>query len=151
MELTERTLLFIKPDGVVRGLVGEVIKRVELKGLKLVGLKLKLMRREEAEEFYNVHRGKDFFDKLVDHVTSSPIVAMVVEGRDAISVVRKLIGSTDPKLAPPGTIRGDLGLSLTKNVVHASDSLESAEREIKLLFKDDEIYNYERADTSWLS
>ncbi|RLF11457.1 MAG: nucleoside-diphosphate kinase [Thermoprotei archaeon] len=147
----ERTLLLVKPDGVVRGLIGEVIRRVEAKGLKIAGLKLKWLSKEEAEELYSVHKGKAFFNDLVSHITSSPVVAMVVEGEKAIEVVRRLIGSTDPKSSPPGTIRGDLGLSLTKNVVHASDSLESAQREIKVFFKDNEIYSYDRADAFWLS
>lgn len=146
----QRTLLMVKPDGVVRGLVGEVIRRVEAKGLKIVGLKMLWMDRSMAEEFYSVHRGKPFFKQLVDHVTSAPIVAMVVEGEDAVDVVRRMIGSTDPKQAAPGTIRGDLGMSLTKNVVHASDSPESAEREIKLLFSEGDLVSYDRADEGWV-
>ncbi|RLF16677.1 MAG: nucleoside-diphosphate kinase [Thermoprotei archaeon] len=146
----ERTLLMVKPDGVVRGLIGEVLKRVESKGLKIVALKMLWMDRALAEKFYSVHKGKPFFNQLVEHITSAPIVATVVEGEDAVNVVRRLIGSTDPKQAPPGTIRGDLGLSLTKNVVHASDSIESAEREIGLLFSDNELLSYNRADEEWV-
>jgi len=148
--LVERTLLMVKPDGVVRGLIGEVLKRVESKGLKIVALKMLWMDRALAEKFYSVHKGKPFFNQLVEHITSAPIVATVVEGEDAVNVVRRLIGSTDPKQAPPGTIRGDLGLSLTKNVVHASDSIESAEREIGLLFSDNELLSYNRADEEWV-
>jgi len=140
----------VKPDGVVRGLIGEVLKRVESKGLKIVALKMLWMDRALAEKFYSVHKGKPFFNQLVEHITSAPIVATVVEGEDAVNVVRRLIGSTDPKQAPPGTIRGDLGLSLTKNVVHASDSIESAEREIGLLFSDNELLSYNRADEEWV-
>ncbi len=148
--MVERTLLMVKPDGVVRGLIGEVLKRVESKGLKIVALKMLWMDRALAEKFYSVHKGKPFFNQLVEHITSAPIVATVVEGEDAVNVVRRLIGSTDPKQAPPGTIRGDLGLSLTKNVVHASDSIESAEREIGLLFSDNELLSYNRADEEWV-
>jgi len=147
----ERTLMIVKPDGVVRGLVGEVLRRVEAKGLRVAALKMKWLRKEEAEELYNVHRGKGFFNDLVAHVTSAPVVAAVVVGRGAVEVVRRMVGYTDPSKAEPGTIRGDLGLSLTKNVVHASDSPESAEREIKLFFGEGEIYDYERADGRWLT
>jgi len=147
----ERTLIVVKPDGVVRGLVGEVLRRVEAKGFKIAALKMKWLTREEAEEFYAVHRGKGFFEELVSHVTSAPIVAAVIVGRGAVEAVRRLVGATDPVKAEPGTIRGDLGLSLTKNVVHASDSVESAEREIKVVFGEGEIYSYDRADSAWLS
>jgi len=147
----ERTLILVKPDGVVRGLIGEVLKRIEAKGLRIAALKMKWMTRAEAEQFYAVHRGKEFFNELVAHITSAPLVAAVVVGRGAVEVVRRMIGPTDPVKAEPGTIRGDLGLSLTKNVVHASDSIESAEREIKVVFSEDEIYSYERADAQWLN
>jgi nucleoside-diphosphate kinase len=147
----ERTLMIVKPDGVVRGLVGEVLRRVEAKGLRVAALKMRWLRKEEAEELYDIHRGKGFFKDLVVHVTSAPVVAAVVVGRGAVEVVRRMVGSTDPSKAEPGTIRGDFGLSLTKNVVHASDSPESAEREIKLFFSEEEIYDYERADACWLA
>jgi nucleoside-diphosphate kinase len=147
----ERTLMIVKPDGVVRGLVGEVLRRVEAKGLRVAALKMRWLRKEEAEELYDIHRGKGFFKDLVVHVTSAPVVAVVVVGRGAVEVVRRMVGSTDPSKAEPGTIRGDFGLSLTKNVVHASDSPESAEREIKLFFSEEEIYDYERADARWLA
>ncbi len=135
----ERTLVMIKPDGVRRGLIGEVISRIERKGLKIKALKMFRFTREQAEEFYKVHRGKHFFKDLIDFITSGPVVAMVVEGDSAISVVRLMIGPTDGRQAPPGTIRGDFSLSKQYNIVHASDSPESAEFEIKVVFRDDEI------------
>lgn len=147
----ERTLILVKPDGVVRGLVGEVLRRIEAKGFRIAALKMKWLNREEAEELYVIHKGKSFFEELVNHVTSAPLVAAVVVGRGAVESVRRIVGSTDPVKAEPGTIRGDLGLSLTKNVVHASDSTESAEREIRVFFTEDEVYEYERADAQWLS
>lgn len=146
----ESTLVLVKPDGVVRGLVGEVLRRIEAKGFRIAALKMKWLTREEAEQLYAVHRGKGFFEELVAHITSAPLVAAVVVGRGAVEAVRRMIGPTDPVKAEPGTIRGDLGLSLTKNVVHASDSLESAAHEIKVIFSDEEIYDYERADAKWL-
>ena len=130
----ERTFVMIKPDGVRRGLIGEVISRFERKGLKIVALKMLHMTREQAEELYSVHRDKPFFNDLVDFVTSGPVVVMIVEGESAISVVRTLIGPTDGRKAPPGTIRGDFALSIQENIVHASDSPESFEREHKIFF-----------------
>ncbi len=138
----ERTLVFIKPDGVSRGLVGEIISRFEKKGFKIKALKMIWMNKKLAEEFYSVHKGKPFFESLIEFVTSGPIVAMVIEGDEAISVVRRMIGPTDGREAPPGTIRGDYALSKQMNVIHASDSKESAEREIRLLFREDEIYDW---------
>lgn len=138
----ERTLVFIKPDGVARRLVGEIIARFERKGLKIKALKMMWMSRELAEEFYSMHRGKPFFESLIKFVTSGPIVAMVLEGDSAVSVVRRMIGPTDGREAPPGTIRGDYALSKQENIIHASDSRENAEREISLLFKPEEIYDW---------
>jgi len=140
----EQTLLFVKPDGVMRGLTGEIIRRIERKGLLITAIKLLKLNREKAEEFYNVHRGKPFFEALVKHVTSGPILAMVIEGPNAVSVVRKLIGKTSPFEAEPGTIRGDFGINLTKNVVHASDNEENAEKEVAFFFKKREILRYEK-------
>ncbi len=139
---TERTLVLVKPDGVRRGLIGEVISRFERKSLKIKALKMMWFTREKAEEFYSVHRGKPFYESLVKFMTSGPIVAMILEGDSAISVVRLMIGSTDGRRASPGTIRGDYALSVQENVVHASDSPESAEREIKVVFRNDEIMDY---------
>ncbi len=144
MTQKEQTLLFVKPDGVMRGLTGEIIRRIERKGLLITAIKLLKLNREKAEEFYNVHRGKPFFEALVKHVTSGPILAMVIEGPNAVSVVRKLIGKTSPFEAEPGTIRGDFGINLTKNVVHASDNEENAEKEVAFFFKKREILRYEK-------
>lgn len=130
----ERTFVMIKPDGVRRGLIGEIISRFERKGLKIVALKMLHMAREQAEELYSVHRDKPFFNDLVEFVTSGPVVVMILEGEGAISVVRTLIGPTDGRKAPPGTIRGDFALSIQENIVHASDSPESFEREHKIFF-----------------
>ena len=135
----EKTLVLVKPDGVRRGLIGEVISRFERKGLKIRALKMLWMTREQAEEFYSVHRDKPFFGELVEFITSGPIVAMVLEGDSAISVVRLMIGSTDGRKAQPGTIRGDFALSIQDNVVHASDSPESFEREFRVVFSDEEV------------
>jgi len=142
----ERELVFIKPDGVKRGLIGEVIRRFERKGLKVVALKMLKLTKEEAERLYSPHVGKPFFKDLVSFVTSGPIVAMVVEGDKAIEVVRRMIGKTDPKEADLGTIRGDFAMDVMKNVIHASDSPESFEREVKILFKPEEIHEYRRVD-----
>lgn len=135
----ERTLIVIKPDGVKRGLVGEVISRFERKGFKIKALKMLWMTREQAEEFYSVHREKPFFRDLVEFVTSGPVVAMIIEGDEAISVARLMIGATDGRKAQPGTIRGDFALSIQENIVHASDSKESFEREYRILFSETDI------------
>ncbi|WP_048146967.1 nucleoside-diphosphate kinase [Pyrococcus abyssi] len=145
----ERTLVIIKPDAVIRGLIGEIISRFEKRGLKIVGMKMIWISKELAEKHYAEHREKPFFKSLVEYITRTPVVVMVVEGRCAIEVVRKMAGATDPKNAEPGTIRGDFALEVSDaicNVVHASDSKESAEREIKLYFRDDEIFDYPRAE-----
>lgn len=147
--MVERTFVMLKPDAVQRGLVGEIISRLERKGLKIVALKLLRLDRALAERQYEVHRGKHFFEELVGFVTSSPVVAMVVEGEEAIKVVRKLMGATNPFEAEPGTIRGDFGLDLTKNLIHGSDSAETAKREIALFFRDEELLNYELSSGAW--
>ncbi len=146
----ERTFVMIKPDGVHRSLIGEVISRLERKGLKIVAMKMLWIDRELAERHYAEHREKPFFSSLVDYITSGPVVAMVVEGRNAIKVVRNLVGATNPVEASPGTIRGDLGMDLGRNVVHASDSLQSAEREISLFFAENEIVDYEKSGEEWV-
>jgi len=146
----ERTFVMIKPDGVQRGLIGEIISRLERKGLKIVAMKMINVDRELAEKHYAEHKEKPFFNNLVQYITSGPVVAMVVEGKNAIKVVRTLVGATDPVEAQPGTIRGDFGLDIGRNIIHASDSLESAEREISLFFKPDEILEYKRIDEDWL-
>ncbi len=140
--MKERTLVFLKPGAVIRGLMGEIITRIERKGLKITAMKLLRLNKEKAEELYEMHRGKTFFQELVAHVTSGPVLAMVVEGPNAITVMRNLIGKTNPLEAGPGTIRGDYALNVTKNVIHASDSPENAEREIRIFFKEEEIVDY---------
>jgi nucleoside-diphosphate kinase len=134
-----RTFVMVKPDGVRRGLVGTVIARFEQKGLRLVGLKLLAVTPELAAQHYAEHREKPFYPELVQFITSGPVVAMVFEGRDAVTVARTIMGATDPVKAAPGTIRGDFGLAITENIVHGSDSAESAEREIGLYFTPQEL------------
>jgi nucleoside-diphosphate kinase len=130
----ESTLLIVKPDGVRRGLIGEVLRRVEAKGLRIAEMRMTTIDRSLAEEHYAEHRDKPFFGDLVEFITSGPVVVARLEGEGAIDVWRTLMGPTDPAAAPPGTIRGDFGLVITENVVHGSDSPESAERELKLFF-----------------
>lgn len=139
----ERTLVLVKPDGVRRGLIGEVISRFERKGFRIVALKMLRMNKDQAMNFYSVHREKPFFNDLVDFITSGPIVAMVLEGEEAISVVRLMIGATDGRKAAPGTIRGDFALSIQENIVHASDSKESFEREFKVVFSEEDIVSWD--------
>ncbi len=146
----ERTFVMIKPDAVQRGLIGEIISRLERKGLKIVAMKMLSVSKELAEKHYAEHREKPFFESLVSYITSAPVVAMVVEGKNAVKVVRTLVGATNPQEAQPGTIRGDFGMDIGRNVIHASDSLESAEREISLFFKPEEIVEYRRIDEGWL-
>ncbi|MFN7181983.1 MAG: nucleoside-diphosphate kinase [Planctomycetota bacterium] len=145
----ERTLLLIKPDGYRRGLVGEVIKRLESKGLVLIGLKLVILQKEDAMKLYDVHRNKSFFDKLVNMICSGPVVASIWEGPCAINVVRKLIGKTFGFEAEGGTIRGDFSLSKSQNIVHASDSVESFEHEYKIFFRQEEILKVTEKPLFW--
>ena len=137
--MSERTLVLVKPDGVRRGLAGEVVSRLECKGLTLVALELRTLDRATAEKHYAEHTEKPFFGELVDFITSGPTWALVVEGEGAIATMRKTIGATNPADADPGTIRGDLAMSMPDNLVHGSDSPESAEREIALWFSADEL------------
>jgi len=132
----ERTLVLIKPDGVRRNIVGDVISRIERKGLKIIALELRTLDEETAKSHYEEHTDKPFFSSLVEFITGGPLVAMVVEGNRAVEAFRSLAGATDPVLAAPGTIRGDYGLDVQANIVHGSDSTYSAEREIKLFFPD---------------
>lgn len=132
----ERELIVVKPDGVRRGLVGEVVRRFEQKGLRPVALRMMELDRETAERLYSVHKGKPFFESLIEFITSGPIVAMIVEGPDAICLARVLMGATNPKESQPGTIRGDFGHDYTQNIVHGSDSPESVKREAPVLFGD---------------
>lgn len=146
----ERTLVLVKPDGVQRGLIGEVISRLERRGLKLVGMKLMQVDDALARQHYGEHVDRPFFGGLVDFITSSPVVAMAWEADNAAEVVRNTIGQTDPTTSPAGTIRGDLGLDIGRNLVHGSDSPESAVRELGLFFKDGELLDYTRANDSWI-
>ena len=146
----QRTLVLLKPDAVQRGLIGELMSRLERKGLKFIAVKLMSVSDDLACRHYGEHVGKPFFEGLVGFITSSPIVAMVLEGENAVSVVRNVIGDTDPQMATPGTIRGDLALSIGTNLIHGSDSGESAAREIGLFFSDDEIVEYPRDIDGWI-
>ncbi len=146
----ERTLFLVKPDAMQRGLAGEIIHRLERRGLRIVGLKLMMVPRALAEKHYGEHKGKPFFEGLVDFITSAPVIAAVFEGTNAIEVVRTTNGLTDPTAAAPGTIRGDFGLERGRNLVHASDSPKSAAREIKLFFKASELVEWTRATETWI-
>lgn len=146
----EQTLVLVKPDGVQRGLIGEIIVRLERRGLKLLGLKLMQMSRELAAAHYAAHEGKPFYNGLVDYITSGPIVAMVWEGKDAIAIVRKTMGATKAGEAEPGTIRGDFAVEIGRNLVHGSDGGDSAAREVALFFSAGELVSWERATDRWI-
>jgi nucleoside-diphosphate kinase len=149
--MLERTLVLLKPDAVQRGLVGEIVQRLEKKGLKIVGLKMRQFPRKLVEEHYAVHRERPFYPKLVEFMTSGPVVALALEGKDAIEVLRKLIGKTNARQAEPGTIRGDLGMSFSNNLVHGSDSAESAKKELALFFADaNELCEWEQPALEWI-
>ena len=142
MDIRERTFLMVKPDGVQRGLVGNIVSRLENKGLKLVAIKMMQISPELAARHYGEHEGKPFYKGLIEFITSAPVVAMIWEGDNVVEMVRAMMGVTDPRKADPGTIRGDLAVFMGKNVVHGSDSNESAAREMNLFFADEEICNY---------
>ena len=146
----ERTLILLKPDAVQRRLIGRIIQRFEDKGLAVVGMKLVRLSRALAERHYAPHQGKPFFPTLIDYITSGPVVAMVLEGPRAVSVTRTLMGATAGYEASPGTIRGDFGADLTLNLVHGSDSPETADREVALFFTKDELFDYTPAGTEWV-
>ena len=146
----EKTLVLVKPDGVQRGLVGKIISRLETKGFRLVALKLMNVSRKLAEEHYGEHVDKPFFGDLVRFITSSPIVAMAIEGENAVQVVRTTMGLTNPQEAAPGTIRGDFGLTIGMNQIHGSDSGESATRELDLFFEPSEILEYSKDIERWI-
>jgi nucleoside-diphosphate kinase len=148
----ERTFVMVKPDGVQRGLIGEIISRFEERGLKLVGAKFMQIDQDLAEDHYGEHEDKPFFNDLVDFITAGPVMAMVWEGQDATRQVRNMMGETDPAESAPGTIRGDLGLDLGRNVIHGSDNEDPGanEREIDLFFDDEELVEWERIDETWL-
>jgi nucleoside-diphosphate kinase len=146
----ERTLVLCKPDAVQRGLVGRILARFERKGLKIAGLKMLRIDEGLAAQHYRDHLEKPFYPQLRAFITSSPVVAMAIEGDNAVQVVRTLLGTTDAQQAAPGTIRGDFGMNVTKNLVHGSDSLDSAKREIALFFEETELYDYDRSVQEWL-
>ncbi|MGN1045056.1 MAG: nucleoside-diphosphate kinase [Candidatus Methanomethylophilaceae archaeon] len=146
----ERTYLMVKPDGVQRGLCGEIVSRFERKGLKLVAMKLMVIPKEVAENHYGEHKGKPFFPSLISYITSGPVLAMVWEGEDAVSVCRNMMGKTNPKESAPGTIRGDYGMQVGMNIIHGSDSVESAEREISIFFRPEELVSYDKTIQSWI-
>jgi len=146
----ERTFIAVKPDGVQRGLIGDIIKRFEQKGFKIVGLKLLHPTKEQGEGHYAEHKGKPFFAGLVNFFTSGPLVGIVWEGEDAIASGRRLLGATKPKDSAPGTIRGDFGVNMGRNIIHGSDGPESAQREIAFWFKEEEIVNWTPSNVSWL-
>jgi nucleoside-diphosphate kinase len=148
--VTERTLVLVKPDGVQRQLVGRILSRYEERGLRIVGLKLVKVDRELAERHYAVHKGKPFFEGLVAFITSGPLVAAALEGPDAIAMVRTMNGATKPVEATPGTIRGDLAVEMGQNLVHASDSVESAATELGIWFTGDELVTYRREIDRWV-
>ncbi|MBP5735767.1 MAG: nucleoside-diphosphate kinase [Candidatus Methanomethylophilaceae archaeon] len=145
----ERTYLMVKPDGVQRGLCGEIVSRFEKKGLKLIAMKLMIIPKETAENHYGEHKGKKFYDSLISYITSGPVLAMVWEGENAVSICRNMMGKTNPAESAPGTIRGDYGMVTGLNIIHGSDSVESAEREIKIFFKPEELVSYDRTADRW--
>src|ERR1700730_5043797 len=146
----QRTLVLVKPDGVQRGLVGTIVGRLERRGLKLIGLKMMRITKDVAARHYAEHRGKPFYDGLIAFITSGPVVAMIWEGREAVVVVRSIMGATDPLKAAPGTIRGDLALDLGMNLIHGSDSPDRAETEIALFFGKGELHDYELTAARWI-
>ncbi|WP_270577416.1 nucleoside-diphosphate kinase [Caldibacillus thermoamylovorans] len=146
----EKTFLMVKPDGVQRGLIGEIVSRFERKGFQLVGAKLMQIPTSVAEQHYGEHKGKPFYDELVSFITSGPVFAMVWQGENVIATARQMMGATNPKDALPGTIRGDYGVTVGKNIIHGSDSLESAKREISLFFKEEELVEYTKSVDGWI-
>ncbi|MDP2766780.1 MAG: nucleoside-diphosphate kinase [Candidatus Methanoperedens sp.] len=146
----ERTCVMVKPDGVQRGLVGEVIRRIERRGLKIVAMRMNTISRDLAKKHYAEHAQKPFFNSLISFITSGPSVSMVVEGKNAVSVMRAINGATNPVNAATGSIRGDFALDTGRNLVHASDSFESAKREISIHFRESEIVEYSRVDEAWI-
>jgi nucleoside-diphosphate kinase len=148
--LPERTFVLLKPDAVQRALVGEIVGRFEGRGLKLVAMKMQRVPRSLGETYYAEHKGKPFFEPLMSYITAGPVVAMILEGDGAVAAVRRMIGKTNSAEAEPGTIRGDLALTIGRNMIHGSDSLDSAKREITLFFEPEDIQTYSRVDEAWL-
>lgn len=147
---TELTYLMVKPDGVQRGLCGEIVSRFEKKGLKIVAMKFMVIRKDVAENHYGEHKGKGFYDSLISYITSGPVLAMVLEGENAVAVCRNMMGKTNPQESPLGTIRGDFGMVTGMNLIHGSDSIESAKREISIFFKPEELIAYKRTADDWI-
>jgi len=146
----ERTLIIIKPEAVQRGLIGEIIRRFENRGLRIAGMKFMQVPRELAERHYAEHKGKGFYEGLLQYITSAPVVVMALEGQNAIAIARGTIGSTKPVEAAPGSIRGDFGMEVGRNLVHGSDKPESAEREVNLFFAPEELVNWQRETDRWI-
>ncbi|WP_050615430.1 nucleoside-diphosphate kinase [Bacillus testis] len=146
----EKTFLMVKPDGVQRQLIGDIVSRFESKGFQLVGAKLMQIPTELAEQHYGEHKERPFFDELVDFITSGPVFAMVWQGENVIAAARTMMGATNPKDSQPGTIRGDYAVTVSKNIIHGSDSPASAEREIGLFFKQDELLEYSKVNNEWI-
>ena len=146
----EKTLMLIKPDAVIRGHIGEIISRLEKKGLTILAMKLVKLSREKAEELYCIHKGKPFYEPTVEFMTSSPLVALVVSGNNVITLIRKMIGATNPLEADSGSIRGSFAVNTNRNCVHASDSPENVSKEISVFFKPDEILDYSVLASSWI-
>jgi len=151
MTNNQRTLVLIKPDGVQRGLAGEIIKRLENRGLMLIAMDFRQISKEFAETHYGMHKGKPFYNGLIKDITSSPLIAMVWEGTEAVQSVRQTVGATDPLEASPGTIRHDLAIITSRNLIHASDSPETAEREISMWFDENDICQWVRVHEDWIS
>ena len=148
--MIEKTFVMVKPDGVQRGLVGRIVQRFEDRGVKLVAMKMMRIPRELAERHYEEHKGKGFYEPLLSYMTSGPVVCMVLEGENCVAAARAMMGKTNPQDAAPGTIRGDFSQVTGRNIVHGSDSSESAKREIKLFFNDYEIQKYDQANEAWI-
>lgn len=147
----EKTFLMVKPDGVQRGLIGEIVTKFEKKGYQLLGAKLMQISTETAEQHYEEHKERPFFKDLVQFITSSPVFAMVWQGEEVIATARLMIGKTNPKEALPGTVRGDYGVTTGKNIIHGSDSPKNAEREIEIFFKQDELMTYNKSIDCWIN
>ena len=140
----------VKPDGVQRGLIGEVIKRIEKVGLKIIAMKMFKVSMAQAEKHYEIHKEKPFYNGLLEYITCGPVVAMVVEGKNSVKITRKLVGATNPAEAEPGSIRGDYALEIVRNIIHAGDSPENAITEYSIYFTEDEISSYNKIDADWL-
>jgi nucleoside-diphosphate kinase len=151
MPAQEQTLVIVKPDGVQRGLIGSILARLEGRGLKIVGLRFMSVPTTLAEQHYAVHKGKPFYEGLIEYITSAPVAAAVFEGLDAVAVVRSTVGATNPALAAPGTIRGDWALEIGRNLVHASDSPENGRAEVALWFRPEELTSWRRDTDRWIS